>query len=710
MTKARLLLLIVVALMIFFISEFNQYLDFNYLKSQQQQLEQYVDNQPIMAAVVFFSFYVLIAALSLPGAALLTLLAGAIFGFWQGLIIVSFASSIGATLAFLVARFLLRDWVQQKFNKALRSINQGMENEGHYYLFGLRLIPAFPFFLVNLAMGLTSIKVMTFYWVSQVGMLAGTMVYVNAGTQLALLESASDILSLPVIAAFTLLGVFPFFVKKLLSFLAIKRLYKPWVKPKHFDNNLIVIGAGAGGLVSAYIAAAVKAKVTLIEKSLMGGDCLNTGCVPSKALIRSSRLMHQIKHSDRWAIQGEASACDMQLVMRRVNEVINRIAPHDSIERYSDLGVNVLSGEAEIISPFTVKVNDEFISAKNIIVATGARPFVPLIPGLKKVNYLTSETVWGLDKLPENLVVLGGGAIGCELAQAFSRLGSRVVQIEMQPRLLIREDEEVSAAVEDRFTQEGVKVYTSATAKEVIVTGDEKTLLVEKNGDLLRLAFDEILIAVGRQANTEGCGLERLGVKLNENGTIAVNQNQQTNYPNILAVGDVAGPYQLTHVAAHQAWYASVNALFGVIKKFKTDYAVIPTATFIDPEVARVGINESEAIASGISYQVSRYNINDLDRAIADGNDFGFIKVLTVPGKDTILGVTVVGANAGEIIAEYVLPMKHGLGLNKVLGTIHVYPTMMEANKFVAGQWKQANTSKKLLELLQRWHQWRRGE
>lgn len=706
--KLFLLFLLVTLVVVFFASGMHQYLDFSTLKSQHHMLVEHVESQPFITSVMFFVFYVLVTALSLPGAALLTLLAGAIFGFLKGLIIVSFASTIGATLAFLAARFLLRDWVQEKFVRSLSPINQGVEKEGAYYLFGLRLIPVFPFFLINLVMGLTTIKLVTFYWVSQIGMLAGTMVYVNAGTQLALLESPADILSLPVLGAFTLLGLFPLLMKYVVSFLRKKALYKKYPKPKSFDNNLVVVGAGAGGLVSAYIAAAVKAKVTLIERSVMGGDCLNTGCVPSKALIRTSKLMHQIENSERWAVQGSAAECDIQAVMARIKQVIEKIAPHDSVERYTQLGVEVMEGDAEIVSPYCVRVNNNTINTKNIIIATGANPFVPNIPGLDNVNYHTSDTVWGLDNLPKRLLVLGGGPIGCELTQAFSRLGSTVTQVEMLPKLLNREDEEVSQAVEENFLKGGIHVLTSTTAKEVVIDNGEKFLLAEQEDGVLRIAFDELLIAVGRKANSRGFGLEALGVELNKSETIKVNVYQQTNYPNIYAVGDVAGPFQFTHVAAHQAWYAAVNALFGMFKRFKTDYSIIPSATFIDPEVARVGLNEKEAIEAGVLYEVSQYDIGDLDRAIADGHDTGFIKVLTVPGKDKILGVTIVAANAGELIAEYVLAMKHGLGLNKILSTIHIYPTMMEANKYVAGQWKQAHAPQTLLEWLRRWHNWLR--
>ena len=708
MNKRYVLFAIVLLIVAFFGLGGDDYLSLSFFNSQRELIEDYIAANALLASLLFFIIYVAVTALSLPGAAVLTLIAGALFGFWQGLVLVSFASSIGALLAFIVARLLFKEAIQQRFAKQLSAINQGIEQEGSFYLFTLRLIPLFPFFVINLLMGLTPIKAWTFYWVSQLGMLAGTAVYVNAGMQLAQLESVAGILSAELILAFSLLGLFPLLTKKLMDRVKASRVYKQWPKPKRYDYNLVVIGAGAGGLVSAYIAAAVKAKVLLIEKHQMGGDCLNTGCVPSKALIRSAKLKHQIAHSEHWAISAESASTDLAAVMARVNKVIQRIEPHDSVERYQGLGVEVEQGRAELLSPFSVRINNRVVTTKNIIVATGASPFVPPIEGLDQIDYLTSENIWQLQTLPKRLLVLGGGPIGCELAQAFSRLGAEVTQVEMASRLMVREDEEVSSYVQEKFLQEGITVLTASKALQVLCKEGEKSLLCEREGQELEVPFDALLIAVGRKPNVQDFGLEALKIPLNDNGTIKVNKFQQTIYPNVLAVGDVAGPYQFTHTAAHQAWYASVNALFGVVKKFSTDYSVIPRATFVDPEVASVGLNEQQAQQQGIAYQLSRYDIDDLDRAIADGQAKGFIKVLTPPGKDTILGVTIVAANAGDLIAEFVLAMKHGLGLNKILGTIHTYPTMMEANKFVAGQWKQANKPEGLLNWLEKWHQWRR--
>ena len=713
MNTRKLLLLLALAVLIgaFFALDLGRFFSLDYFKSQQTAIEAYRAAHPGLTAGLFFAIYVAVTGLSLPGAAIMTLAAGAIFGLLWGTVIVSFASTLGATLAFLAARFLLGDWVQGKFGDRLKAINAGMEKEGGFYLFTLRLIPIFPFFVINLAMGLTPIRTWTFYWVSQVGMLAGTLVYVNAGTQLARLDSLQGILSPALLGSFVLLGLFPLIAQKIIALVKARRVYAKWPKPKRFDRNLVVIGAGSAGLVTAYIAATVKAKVTLIEKHRMGGDCLNTGCVPSKALIRSAKLLSHIQRSPEFGIRGAEAEFDFAEVMERVQRVIRAVAPHDSVERYTGLGVDVIEGTAKITSPWSVEVTDaegkRTLTTRAIVIAAGARPFVPPIPGLEEVGYLTSDNVWALRELPKRLVVLGGGPIGSELTQTFARLGSQVTQVEMAPRILIREDPEVSELVTRRFRAEGVRVLVHHEAQQFVVENGEKVLIAEHEGQEVRIPFDAVLVAVGRVANIRGYGLEELGIPATR--TVETNEYLQTLYPNIYAAGDVAGPFQFTHTAAHQAWYAAVNALFDPLRKFKADYSVIPWSTFVDPEVARVGLNEQEAREKGIPYEVSVYGLDDLDRAIADGEAHGFIKVLTVPGKDRILGVTLVGEHAGDLLAEYVLALRHGLGLNKILGTIHIYPTLAEANKYAAGVWKKAHAPEKLLAWVERFHAWRRG-
>ncbi|MFN3630038.1 MAG: FAD-dependent oxidoreductase [Casimicrobiaceae bacterium] len=705
---------VVLAVVLWRAFDLGQLLTLDALKSSREALAARISAAPVASALAFFALYVAVAALSLPGAAVLTLAAGALFGFTVGLVLVSFASTLGALLAFLAARYLFRDAVKARFGLALAPIDAGIAKDGAFYLLSLRLIPAFPFWLVNLLMGLTSMSARRYTWVSQLGMLPGTAVYVNAGTQLATIASPGDILSPGLLGSFVLLGIFPLIAKAVVGWLQGRRVYAAWKKPARFDRNLVVIGAGAGGLVTAYIAAAVKAKVTLIEAHRMGGDCLNSGCVPSKTLIRAARAVQALRQARAFGVEAGEPRVDFAAVMARVREVIRAIEPHDSAERYRALGVEVLSGYARLVTPWAVEITSgdgskQTLTARTIVLATGAAPFVPPIPGLAEAGCLTSDTVWSLEELPRRLVVLGGGPIGCELAQSFARLGSAVTQVEMAPRLLIREDPEVSETVRAALEADGVRVLTGHEAVRVEQEAGERRLIVRTAGQEFALPFDRLLCAVGRAPRVEGYGLDTLGISLTPRRTIEVDDHLQTRYPNILAVGDVAGPNQFTHAAAHQAWYAAVNALFGRFRRFKVDYRVMPWATFTEPEVARVGLSEEEAKARGVPYEVTRYGIDELDRAIAEGVAHGFVKVLTEPGRDRILGVTIVGEHAGDLIAEFVLAMKHGLGLGKILGTIHIYPTLAEANKYAAGEWKRAHAPERLLRWVARYHDWQRG-
>jgi dihydrolipoamide dehydrogenase len=712
MDRKRLLLLVVIiaAIAAFFIFDLKQYFSLEYFQSSRAKIEAYRDANYLQTAAIFFGVYVAVAALSLPGAAVMTLAAGAIFGLAAGVVLVSFASAIGATLAFLIARLILGEWVQQKFGDKLSPINAGIEKEGAFYLFALRLVPLFPFFVINLVMGLTKIRTTTFYWVSQLGMLAGTIVYVYAGTQLGQFRISAGL-----VFAFVLLGLFPLAAKKVLDAIKARKVYAKWAdrRPPKYDYNMVVIGAGSAGLVSAYIAAATKARVALIEKHRMGGDCLNTGCVPSKALIRSAKLLSHIARSKEFGIDKASASFDFADVMERVAKVVKTVEPHDSVERYTGLGVECITGAAQITSPWTVEVataaGRKTLTTKNIVIAAGARPFVPPIPGIDAVGYLTSDTVWNLRELPQRLVVLGGGPIGSELTQAFARFGSQVTQVEMLPRIMFREDPEVSELVKKQFESEGIRVLTEHKAKRFVVDNGEKFAILEHKGQDIRVPFDALLVAVGRIANTQGYGLEQLGIGTTKARTVETDDYLQTIYPNIFAAGDVAGPYQFTHTAAHQAWYAAVNALFGTFRRFKADYRVIPWATFTEPEVARVGLNETEAKEKNIAHVVTVYGIDDLDRAIADGEAHGFVKVLTKPGSDQILGVTIAGEHAGDLLAEYVLAMKHNLGLNKILGTIHTYPTLAEANKYAAGNWKRSTVTQGQWAFLTAFQAWRRG-
>ena len=702
-----------VLLVVYVHFDLGRFLSVEAIKSSRDSLVALYRERPVATVAAFFALYVAVAALSLPGATILTLAAGAIFGLVVGVVLVSFASSLGALIAFLISRYLLRSTVQKHFGRSLAPIDAGMKRDGIVYLLTLRLVPAFPFWLVNLLVGLTSIGAARFYWVSQLGTLPGTAVYVNAGTQLAKIDKASDVLSFGLIVSFVLLALLPLTAKAVIGAFKRRKVYARWPKPARFDRNMIVIGAGSGGLVAAYIAATVKAKVTLIEGHEMGGDCLNTGCVPSKALIRAAKAAVDVKRADGFGIRSTAGTVDFAAVMARVHRVVGEIAPHDSVERYTELGVEVLRGHADITSPWTVAVTTSegtrTLSTRSIVIAAGARPTVPPIPGLAESGYLTSETVWSLRELPRRLVVLGGGPIGCELAQAFARLGSKVTQIEMAERVMMREDADAAELVAAALRADGVELRTGHEALRFEQGGDAKRLIARHDGAEVSIEFDALLCALGRSPRVEDYGLEALGIALTDKKAIETDAFLRTRFPNIYAAGDVAGPFQFTHTAAHQAWYAAVNALFGRFKNFKADYSVIPWTTFTDPEVARVGLSEGEAREQKIEHEVTRYDLSELDRAITDDVARGFVKVLTPPGKDRILGVTIVGEHAGDLLAEFVLAMRHGLGLKKIFATIHTYPTLSEADKYAAGQWRRAHVPHRLLTLAERLHAWERG-
>ncbi len=691
------------------------------------QLVQVFAQNPWLVATVFFAAYVLTTAASLPVATLLTLLAGGVFGFWPGVLLVSFAASLGATSAMLISRYFLFNWVQRKFSAQMAVVNDGIAKDGVFYLFALRFTPIVPFFVVNLLMGLTQMRAFTFYWVTQLGMLTLTMVYVNAGTQLLELRSLSDIVSPHLLGSLALAGIAPLLLKKVMPRLLrvhvasnADRLWRAH-RPRCFDCNVLVIGAGAGGLVAAYVATAVKAKVTLVEAHKMGGDCLNYGCVPSKALIHSARAAHRLRHAAKYGLQGADAAIDFKAVMANIHAIIEKIAPHDSVERYTELGAEVLLGHAKILDPWTVEItlNAPALpsesrtitrTARAMVIAAGSAPAIPpfllALANEDQADYLTSDTLWSafakLDEIPRRVIVLGGGAMGCELAQALRRLGAGLTLIEALDRVLPREDENVSALVKNALEADGVRVLTNHTA----LRAEKKTLTAQSPEGEVMIPYDTLICATGRVARLAGYGLEALGIATNQ--PLETNAYLQTIYPNIYLAGDVAGVYQQTHAAAHQAGYATVNALFGDLKKFRADKHAMPRAIFVDPEVACVGLNEREALQQKVAYEVTRYDLSSLDRAIVDGAAEGFVKVLTTPGVDKILGVTIVGAHAAEMLAEFSLAMRHGLGLKKILATTHIYPTFSEANRYAAGKWASEHRPHKLLALAQRFHAWRR--
>ena len=712
MRPSRIVLLVALAGLIglFFWFDLQRFLTPEFFSTQREAIATFQAQNPWLTALAFFVIYILVTGASLPGAAILTLIAGALFGLVQGVVLVSFASTLGATLAFTIARYLFRDAVRSKFGQHLGAIDRGVEKDGAFYLFAMRLVPAVPFFVINLAMALTPLSTWRFYWVSQLGMIFGTVVFVNAGAELGQVSSVGDILSPTLWISFALLGLAPLIAKKILDAIRARKALRGFKKPKRFDNNLVVIGAGSGGLVAALIAATVKAKVTLIERHRMGGDCLNTGCVPSKSLIRSAKMLSYAARAQEFGFKSATVEFEFGEVMERVQRIIKKIEPHDSVERYTGLGVNCIMGDATITSPYSVRVDDRLITTRNIVIATGGRPFVPPIPGLAEAGYYTSDTIWEIRELPPTLVVLGGGPIGSELAQAFGRFGAQVTIVQQAPHLLMREDADVIDLMQRQFADEGIRVLTGHRAERVEVREAGRALIcAAEDGSEVRVPFDAILVAAGRQPNTEGLGLEDVGVTCGERGEVEVDEYLRTSVPTIFACGDAIGPYQFTHTASHEAWYASVNPLFSPFRKFKADYSLIPWTTFTDPEIGRVGLNEQEAERQGIEVEVTRYELEELDRALADEEGRGFVKVLTPPGKDRILGATIVGHHAGDLLAEFIAAMKWGKGLKSLMGTIHVYPTLTEANKFAASAWRKKHAPQGLLELVGKLHAFRRG-
>lgn len=712
MALRRLILVAVIAAMVvsFFVFDLDQYLSFEYLEAQRNALRELVAAHPLEASLAFLGTYVVVTGLSLPGATIMTLAGGAIFGFFWGALLVIVASNLGASLAFLVARFLARDWVQRRFRSHLAPINRGIERDGGFYLFSLRLVPLFPFFLINLTMGLTPLRLPTFVVASVLGMLPMTLIYVYAGTQLAEITGPGDVLSPQLIAAFALLALFPWVARAIMRLVQRRRALADYRRPRQFDDNLIVIGGGSAGLIAALIGATVNARVTLIERDRMGGDCLNTGCVPSKTFIRSATAAADVRTAGRFGIQARLTGVDFGAVMERVQDAIRTIEPHDSVERFEGLGVNCIQGEARLVDPWTVEVNGERRTARRIVLATGSRPSLPSIPGLEQVDPLTSDDVWSLQSMPGRLLVVGAGAIGCELAQAFARLGAQVTLVDAEDRILPREDAGVAAVLAEQLEAEGVRLRLGWRIAAFSAQGyGAGTVRLERDDDWRELSFDRVLMAVGRTPVTDGLGLESLPLRRLRDGRLEVNDFLQTSVPTIYACGDLVGPYQFTHMASHQAWYAAVNALFEPLRRFRVNYNVVPWVTYTHPEVARAGLSEDEARRQGIRVEVTRFDFSGNDRAIAEDARQGFIKVLTPPGRDRILGVAIVGPRAGELLAEYVLAMTHGIGLKGLMGTIHVYPTFAEVNKSVASAWRKAHAPQGALRLVGLWHRWLRG-
>lgn len=693
-----------------FFLDLDEYLTLEQIKQKQAFFSGQVSEHPWRSGTIFFLAYVALTALSFPGTLVLTLLAGALFGVVKGTLIVSFASTLGAVIAMLVCRYLMRDWIKRRFGQQVANIDRGIRREGSFYLFSLRLMPLIPFVLLNPVMGLTQVRFWTYWWTTQAGMLPGNAIYVNAGRELRQLQSVSGILSPTTLATLVLLAVFPLLARKALEAYRAHKVYKPWPKPRGFDRNLVVIGAGAGGLIATQIAARTRARVTLIERRPRRDGALYSGCVPVKALIRRARQVRAARAEALAGLPDCGATLDFAALMAGLRPIVERIEPQSPLAAALGPDVELIESEARITSPWTVEAGGRTITTRAIVLATGSRPRLPDIPGLDTVSPLTSDNLWSLDTLPARLLVVGGGPAACELAQAFRDLGSAVTLVNRSDTLLRREDDEAREAVLAALRADGIEVCLDHRPQRFEADGDGGRLVCRTPaGDERALAFDRVLVATGRVANLEGLGLDALGLNAGDEGTLEADDFLLTRYPNIYAVGDVAGPFTLGHATEHQARRATFNALYGGFRRVKASYRVIPWVTYTRPEVAQVGLTERQAREQGLEYEVTRIPLAELDRAILDGDTEGFVKVLTVPGKDTLLGATLVGGQAGEQVAEFTLAMKHRLGLAKLLETLHVQPSYAEASRLVARAWQRQHLGHWLQRWTERLHRWQRG-
>lgn len=709
-SRLIILALLIAAVACFFIFDLGEYLTLESIKSHSGALHGQVQAHPWWARGTFFAVYVALTALSFPGTVVLTLLAGALFGLLEGTLLVSFASNVGAVMAMLISRFMLRDWIQKRFGTQIAAINKGLAREGTFYLVSLRLIPLVPFVLLNPALGLTRVGMWTFWWTTQLGMLPGNAIYVNAGQQLVQLQSLSGILSPSMISTLVLLAVFPLLATRLLTLYKARQAYRGWRRPKRFERNLVVIGGGTGGLATARIAASLKAQVSLFERQRLGGVAVHEGSVPARALSRSANLAHALHHGQPQGVRQQVEDADFAEVVGRVRRLADEAMGCPSAEHYTRLGVEVVMAEARLSSPWTVEVEGRTLASRAIVIATGSRPWVPPIPGLDAVEPLTCDTLWSLRERPERLLVLGNGAGACEFAQAFQRLGCQVTLASEREVLLEQEDAEAAQAVTAALNADGVELRLGLSPLRVeVVEGERRLICGARDEGELALPFDRVLLALGQSADVEGLGLDALGLRCGDDGSLDVDEYLATRYPNIYAVGSVAGPYGAPHVAEHQAWYAAVNALFGGFRRFTVSERVIPHAVFTAPEIASVGLTEAEARALGVEFDVIRLNLSSLAGAVAEGAGEGFVKVLTEQGEDRILGVTIVGEQASETLAGFVVAMKHKLGLNKLAETVQLGATLGEASRVVAEAWRQQRRPTRAIGWAERFNRWRLG-
>lgn len=700
--------------------------------------------------VIFVGLYVVATVLFVPGS-LLTLGAGAVFGVALGSVCVSISATLGATAAFLVGRYLARDAIARKIEKheKFATIDRAVADEGWKIVLLTRLSPVFPFTLLNYAFGLTRVKLSHYVLASWIGMIPGTVMYVYLGslvnvgaghrqrttgewvlygvgllatvtvtvfvTRLArralakkigsteTVQSSKEIMSVP--SAPVLVRPADAHNARLVS-----NVHPPdWQNPSPAPcYNLVVIGAGTAGLVTAAGAAGLGAKVALVEKSLLGGDCLNVGCVPSKAVIRSGRAVFDAKEAGPFGVRvGKPVEIDFSAVMERMRKLRADLSPHDSAQRFANLGVDVFLGEARFASPDTVEVAGQTLRFKRAVIATGARAVEPPILGLAEAGYLTNETVFNLTQRPARLAVIGGGPIGCELAQAFQRLGSQVSLLHKNAHLLDREDMEAAALVQKAFIREGVALHLNATITRVERSAGGKLVYYEAQGKEETLAVDEILAGAGRAPNIEGLNLEAAGVRYDRRKGVLVNDCLQTSNPHIYGAGDVCLAWKFTHAADFSARIVIQNALFLGRKKAST--LTMPWCTYTDPEIAHVGLYERDARERGVEVDTYVREFKEVDRAVLDGEEDGFVKFHVKKGHDEILGATIVARHAGEMISEISVAMAARIGLGKLASVIHPYPTQAEALRQCGDAYNRTRLTPTVKKWMGRWLAWQRS-
>lgn len=704
MTKDKLrswlpLILLLSLLALFFIFRLDQYLSFSFLHSYQAQLIYWTNTYYILTVLLFLTLYTLAVAISLPGAIFFTLASGFLFGVFWGIVYVIIAATSGATILYFAVRTSLGNWLAKSASQWTERMRAGFQDNAFSYLLTLRLIPIVPFWVVNIIPGLLGVKPKTFILATFIGIIPGTAVFVILGSGIQNLFAMNQTPNLHVL--FTPSILFPLLALAGLSLLPViykAKISKSSPKNSFITVDLVIIGAGPGGLSVASVATQLGLKVILVESGLMGGDCLNYGCIPSKALLASAKTAHLLRQAHNFGIEVKGVDINFLNVLKHVHDVIKELAEHDSVERFKSLGVDVIEAEARFTGKNTITAKDLEIQAKHFVIATGSNPLIPSIPGLDITPYFTNESIFNLTEQPEHLMVIGGGPIGCELAQAFSMLGTHVTLVEQQT-LLSGEDEDCVTILRDQLNRMNISIYEHCTVQEVhSVNPQNIKIVIQKKGELINITGSHLLIATGRKAHVTHLGLDKAGIDYTAQG-INVNSYLQTSNNKVYAIGDVVGPFRFTHMASYQAGIVIRNIIFKLPSK--VNYQNIPRVTFTEPEIAHVGISEKEA-SQQKNIKLIQWPFKENDRANTDLKVEGKIKVFT-DAKARILGVTIIGHCAGELILPWIMAVKEQKTLRSFTDVIVPYPTFSEISKQVAAEYYKPQLFSKKVRLLVSW-------